>query len=244
MCLRTNPASSIPRFCTSTCTFSQSESSRSQISEPACLSTMALVGYGSSDDEEDETLEIEQQRLPDRPIDRTEADKVPDDNNNSTISHIQAREGSSSQNEQPSPSSPSQQHQAPGQNASVRAQASTASNPEAEAAAPPIGPQLGPSATPEAQVLPGHLAGPSFPPLEGAEDSGGGTGSQSSSSLSQPQPQPQKPQPAPAGSSPFTTHRTTLRDLTLPTVPNMDIPFAPARADRPPGGAPEDDGKV
>ncbi|KAH9888217.1 HCNGP-like protein-domain-containing protein [Xylariomycetidae sp. FL2044] len=64
-----------------------------------------------------------------------------------------------------------------------------------------IGPQRGPA------------PGPSFPPLE--EDN---------STLEEPADATTPSQPP---GSPYTSTRATLRDLTLPTVPNMDIPPSP-----------------
>ncbi|KAF3055967.1 hypothetical protein GL218_07142 [Daldinia childiae] len=81
----------------------------------------------------------------------------------------------------------------------VPAEPSTASQKPNEQAEAIIGPQIGPAA-----------AGPSFPPLEEApleddEDNGPGL---------------------PPG-SPYTATRALLRDLTLPPVPNTDIPPSP-----------------
>ncbi|KAK6948481.1 hypothetical protein Daesc_010248 [Daldinia eschscholtzii] len=82
----------------------------------------------------------------------------------------------------------------------VPAEPSVASQKQDEQPAAIIGPQIGPAAA----------AGPSFPPLEEApleddEDSGPGL---------------------PPG-SPYTATRALMRDLTLPPVPNTDIPPSP-----------------
>ncbi|KAI1482521.1 HCNGP-like protein-domain-containing protein [Daldinia eschscholtzii] len=82
----------------------------------------------------------------------------------------------------------------------VPAEPSAASQKQDEQPAAIIGPQIGPAAA----------AGPSFPPLEEApleddEDSGPGL---------------------PPG-SPYTATRALMRDLTLPPVPNTDIPPSP-----------------
>ncbi|KXJ95967.1 HCNGP-like protein-domain-containing protein [Microdochium bolleyi] len=159
---------------------------------------MALVGYDSSDDEDEQHSQPESSPA----VKKTES-------TNNNISKLQS-----------GPSEPLPEETIPGQDAAPAGPApqpsSSSSHPappaELDAEAAPIGPQLGPSAGPGA---PGQaVVGPSFPPLEGVEYSNAA-----------PSPQPQQ-QLAPG--SPYTAHRTTLRDLTLPTVPNMDIPPSPA----------------
>jgi hypothetical protein len=77
-----------------------------------------------------------------------------------------------------------------------------------------IGPQMGPSAA--------SGSGAAFPPLEDPtqdEDpssSGGGGGGATTATA-----------PPVAPGSPYSSTRATLRDLTLPPVPNMDIPPSP-----------------
>ncbi|KAI1210047.1 HCNGP-like protein-domain-containing protein [Annulohypoxylon truncatum] len=81
------------------------------------------------------------------------------------------------------------------------AESATAPQKVDEKQAPIIGPQIGPAPAP--------AAGPSFPPLEEAplEDDEAGPG-------------------LPPG-SPYTATRALLRDLTLPPIPNTDIPPSP-----------------
>ncbi|KAI5923292.1 HCNGP-like protein-domain-containing protein [Camillea tinctor] len=77
--------------------------------------------------------------------------------------------------------------------------------------APVYGPQMGPA------------SGPSFPPLEEADDLPEPEASASASSAPE----------LPPG-SPYSATRALLRDLTLPSVPNMDIPPSPRGVSPPP----------
>ncbi|KAH7034872.1 HCNGP-like protein-domain-containing protein [Microdochium trichocladiopsis] len=164
---------------------------------------MALVGYGSSDDEDDE---LQPQQPQEQPVSKTD-EGVSLGDAKSTSSGATA----SSQPAQHEPQQQQQQSQSLQQDVATTAPIATTP----EAAVPlqpaPIGPQLGPSAAPGPQDS--SVSTASFPPLEGAEDDQG--------------PSPPSLPPPQAPGSPYTSHRATLRSLTLPTVPDMDIPASP-----------------
>ncbi|KAI1489545.1 HCNGP-like protein-domain-containing protein [Biscogniauxia mediterranea] len=87
------------------------------------------------------------------------------------------------------------------------------------AAAYVYGPQMGPA------------AGPSFPPLEEADDIPEEAGAAASASASAPD---LLLPPLPPPGSPYSANRALLRDLTLPSVPNMEIPASPRGVSPPP----------
>ncbi|SPN96768.1 uncharacterized protein DNG_00288 [Cephalotrichum gorgonifer] len=95
------------------------------------------------------------------------------------------------------------------------------SEPVVEDAAPEKAPESAPPAQPEPSLSePAPFVGPMPPPNFTSAD------------LPSPSPSP-LPDLAPPG-SPYTSHRALLRDLTLPTHPNLDLPPSPPGSPPPP----------
>ncbi|KUI66691.1 hypothetical protein VM1G_01356 [Cytospora mali] len=92
--------------------------------------------------------------------------------------------------------------------------------PEPSIAAPPIGPSIPPDSA---------LMGPSLPPADGAEAYPEGEG------MDQDQDLDVQADPSHPPLSPYTTNRSLLHNLTMPTVANLDIPPSP------PPGSPSSD---